>query len=117
MNNITTRILRGKWQLAGRRVRTKVIDHVTHGQQIQGGKQVSSISRGIVVIAVNTKDGQINGKIGVLIIDDTTPNGFTGIRRDLQSYGARSAAVATHNFHGLVQCPPTGPVFVKQVAG
>lgn len=99
-----------------RTVHTKIIDHVTHGKQVECRQQVPTVARGIIVVAVDAKNGQINAIMGIQIIHHTGFYGEPGVRRDPDAHGARSHTVAAHDLHRFVNGSSTGSVFVKQVA-
>jgi hypothetical protein len=100
-----------------RPTRTKVIDEIGHGQQIESCQQVAAVSGRIIVISVNGKEGQIDGVMRVLVIEVRGGKiGLGGVAQTLQADGIGTQTIASQDLHGLVQRASAGAVFVKEVA-
>mmetsp|Transcript_3043 Transcript_3043/g.6559 ORF Transcript_3043/g.6559 Transcript_3043/m.6559 type:complete len:204 (-) Transcript_3043:258-869(-) len=103
----------------------EIIHEIRNIQQIEGGKQfgVATIAAWIVVVSVNRKNGQIDGIIGVFVVDvapgERTFMVFTVFfsrcrsRDNLHLDGSRAHTVPTKYIHRFDQGSTSRTIFVE----
>jgi len=105
---------------------TKVVDQIGNGQQVERGEELAvGVATRVVVVAVDAKDGQIDGVKFVLIVRDV-PASAAGsaeaakvlgrVAEDLNLDGVGAHAVPPQNLHRFVQAEARRTVVVEQIA-
>mmetsp|Transcript_26805 Transcript_26805/g.55991 ORF Transcript_26805/g.55991 Transcript_26805/m.55991 type:complete len:215 (-) Transcript_26805:188-832(-) len=94
-----------------------VVHQVRRGQDVERGEHVgATVAGGVVVVAVYGKDGEIDAKVGVLIVHSGILREVLGlVRKDLHVDRVRAQAVLPQYADGLEDGRPRRLVVVEKV--
>mmetsp|Transcript_23312 Transcript_23312/g.71410 ORF Transcript_23312/g.71410 Transcript_23312/m.71410 type:complete len:254 (-) Transcript_23312:95-856(-) len=96
---------------------TEVVDEIGRGHNIQRGQ--STITRRIVVVAMDREDGELDIHVGILKVDlpVLVVKGGVAIGDHIESHCSLAKDVIAEQLHALLYGTPRRLVVVEQVAG